>query len=67
MSDPLAQVNNLRFRLLMAHLVNAGFGRSPDRLNATAEACPGFVWRPMVRRPSRARTVFTTTTRGRSA
>ncbi|MCA3720580.1 DUF3291 domain-containing protein [Phenylobacterium sp.] len=41
----LAQINILRFRLPMAHPENAEFVRSLDRVNATAEAHPGFVWR----------------------
>lgn len=41
----LAQVNIARFRLPHDHPVNADFVNSLDRVNAIAEAQPGFVWR----------------------
>lgn len=45
MQHHLAQINVARFRLPMAHPANKAFIDSLDRVNATAEAQPGFVWR----------------------
>ena len=45
MSYHLAQINIAKFRLPMAHPLNAGFISNLDRVNAIAEAQPGFVWR----------------------
>jgi hypothetical protein len=41
----LAQINIGRFRLPIEHPVNADFIANLDRVNALAEAHPGFVWR----------------------
>ena len=41
----LAQINIARFRVPMADPVNADFIANLDRVNAIAEATPGFVWR----------------------
>jgi hypothetical protein len=41
----LAQLNIARFRLPQDHPVNADFIDSLDRVNAVAEAQPGFIWR----------------------
>ena len=41
----LAQLNIARFRQPRAHPDNADFINSLDRVNATAESQPGFVWR----------------------
>ena len=45
MTFHLAQINIAKFRLPADHPVNAGFVGSLDRVNAIAEAQPGFVWR----------------------
>lgn len=41
----LAQINVARFREPRSSPVNADFEASLDRVNALAEAAPGFVWR----------------------
>jgi Domain of unknown function (DUF3291) len=41
----LAEINIATFRLPMADPVNAEFIANLDRVNALAEAAPGFVWR----------------------
>ena len=41
----LAQINIAKFRLPMADPANAEFVGNLDRVNAIAEAQPGFVWR----------------------
>jgi hypothetical protein len=41
----LAQINIARFRLPKEHAANADFMDALDRVNARAEASPGFVWR----------------------
>lgn len=41
----LAQVNIAKFRVPVADPVNAEFIAALDRVNAVAEAQPGFVWR----------------------
>ena len=41
----LAQINIATFRLPMTDPINAGFISSLDRVNAMAEAAPGFIWR----------------------
>lgn len=45
MAYHLAQINVARFRVPMADPVNRDFVDSLDRVNAVAEAQPGFVWR----------------------
>lgn len=45
MSYHLAQLNIATFREPMDHPVNADFVNNLDRVNAEAEAQPGFVWR----------------------
>jgi hypothetical protein len=45
MRHHLAQINAAKFRLPMADPVNADFVASLDKVNAIAEAQPGFVWR----------------------
>lgn len=45
MQPHLAQINIARFRPPMAHPANRAFIDSLDRVNATAEAQAGFVWR----------------------
>ena len=45
MQYQLAQLNIARFRLPIEDPVNADFVNNLDRVNATAEAQPGFVWR----------------------
>ncbi|MGB0217713.1 MAG: DUF3291 domain-containing protein [Sinimarinibacterium flocculans] len=45
MQHHLAQINIARFRLPMADPANAEFVGNLDRVNAIAEAQPGFVWR----------------------
>ena len=45
MKHHLAQINIARFRLPVEHPVNADFIANLDRVNALAEAQPGFVWR----------------------
>jgi Domain of unknown function (DUF3291) len=45
MSHHLAQINIARFRLPQEHAANADFMNELDRVNALAEAQPGFVWR----------------------
>jgi hypothetical protein len=45
MSHHLAQINIARFRLPTADPANAEFIANLDRVNAIAEAQPGFVWR----------------------
>ena len=45
MTYELPQLNIARFRLPAEHPVNADFMNSLDRVNAAAEAQPGFVWR----------------------
>lgn len=45
MKYELAQVNIAKFRLPQDHPVNADFVDNLDRVNAIAEAQPGFVWR----------------------
>jgi hypothetical protein len=42
----LAQLNIARFQLPPEHPRNADFIANLDRVNAVAEAQPGFVWRP---------------------
>ena len=41
----LAEINIATFRVPMSDPVNAGFVAQLDRVNALAEAAPGFVWR----------------------
>jgi hypothetical protein len=41
----IAQINVARFRVSRADPVNADFEAALDRVNALAEAAPGFVWR----------------------
>lgn len=41
----LAQVNIAKFRLAQEHPINADFINNLDRVNAIAEAQPGFIWR----------------------
>lgn len=41
----LAQINIATFRAPISDPVNAGFMANLDRVNALAEAAPGFVWR----------------------
>jgi hypothetical protein len=41
----LAEINIATFRLPMADPLNANFIANLDRVNALAEAAPGFVWR----------------------
>jgi hypothetical protein len=45
MSHQLAEINIARFRLPVTDPVNAEFVANLDRVNALAEAQPGFVWR----------------------
>lgn len=45
MKYQLAQVNIAKFRLPQDNPVNADFVNNLDRVNAIAEAQPGFVWR----------------------
>ncbi len=45
MSHHIAQINIAKFRLPIAHPANAEFIANLDRVNAIAEAQPGFVWR----------------------
>jgi hypothetical protein len=45
MTYHLAQINIARFRLPVEHPANAEFIANLDRVNALAEAQPGFVWR----------------------
>lgn len=45
MNYQLAQINIAKFRLPQADPANADFVNSLDRVNATAEAQPGFIWR----------------------
>jgi hypothetical protein len=45
MSHHIAQINIAKFRLPMGHPANAEFIGNLDRVNAIAEAQPGFVWR----------------------
>jgi hypothetical protein len=45
MGHHLAQINIGRFRLPIDHPANADFVDSLDRVNALADAQPGFVWR----------------------
>ena len=45
MEFELAQLNLARFRLPMEHPVNAPFVDNLDRVNAIAQAQPGFVYR----------------------
>ncbi len=45
MQYQLAEINIATFRLPMADPVNADFIANLDRVNALAEAAPGFVWR----------------------
>ena len=45
MEYELAQVNIAKFRLPLENPVNADFVNNLDRVNAQAEAQPGFVWR----------------------
>ncbi|HTC08161.1 MAG TPA: DUF3291 domain-containing protein [Acetobacteraceae bacterium] len=47
MSYHLAQINVARLRAPIADPVNRDFVDSVDRVNAVAEAQPGFVWRPV--------------------
>lgn len=44
-SFELAQINIARFRLPKDHEANREFIESLDRVNAIAEAAPGFIWR----------------------
>jgi Domain of unknown function (DUF3291) len=44
MHHHLAQINIAKFRVPMADPANADFVASLDRVNAIAEAQPGFVW-----------------------
>jgi hypothetical protein len=41
----LAQINIAKFRLPATHPANAEFVANLDRINAIAEAQPGFIWR----------------------
>jgi heme-degrading monooxygenase HmoA len=41
----LAQINIARFRIPASDPINADFMNSLDRVNAIAEAQPGFIWR----------------------
>lgn len=41
----LAEINIATFRLPMADPINADFIANLDRVNALAEAAPGFIWR----------------------
>jgi heme-degrading monooxygenase HmoA len=43
----VAQINIAKFRLPRADPANADFEAALDRVNATAETAPGFVWRMM--------------------
>lgn len=45
MQYQLAELNIAKFRLPQDHDVNADFVNSLDRVNALAEAAPGFIWR----------------------
>ena len=45
MQYQLAQLNIAQFRLPQEHPANADFVNNLDRVNAIAEAQPGFVWR----------------------
>lgn len=45
MKYQLAQLNIARFKLPQAHPDNADFINNLDRVNAIAEAQPGFIWR----------------------
>lgn len=45
MQYQLAQLNIAKFRLPQEDPVNADFVNSLDRVNAVAEAQPGFIWR----------------------
>ena len=45
MNHHIAQINIAKFRLPMEHPANAEFMGNLDRVNAIAEAQPGFVWR----------------------
>ena len=45
MQYQLAEINIATFRVPMADPINAGFIANLDRVNALAEAAPGFVWR----------------------
>jgi len=45
MQYQIAQVNVARFRVPQHHPANADFVSNLDRVNAIAEAQPGFVWR----------------------
>lgn len=45
MNYQLAQLNIAKFRLPAEHPANKGFVDNLDRVNAIAEAAPGFVWR----------------------
>jgi hypothetical protein len=45
MQYQLAEINIATFRVPMADPVNADFIANLDRVNALAEAAPGFVWR----------------------
>jgi len=45
MNYNLAQLNIARFKRPMEHPDNADFVASLDRVNATAESQPGFIWR----------------------
>ena len=45
MKYQLAQVNVAKFRLPQDHPINADFVNNLDRVNAIAEAQPGFIWR----------------------
>ena len=47
MQYQLAEINIATFRVPMADPVNADFIANLDRVNALAEAAPGFVWRLM--------------------
>ena len=45
MQYQLAEINIATFRVPMADPINADFIANLDRVNALAEAAPGFVWR----------------------
>ncbi|HYM36737.1 MAG TPA: DUF3291 domain-containing protein [Steroidobacteraceae bacterium] len=45
MNFHLAEINVAKFRLPVLHPANAEFVANLDRVNAQAEAQPGFVWR----------------------
>ena len=45
MQYQVAEINIATFRSPMADPVNADFIANLDRVNALAEAAPGFVWR----------------------